>query len=53
MRFMLTMICALARVGGMALLEHPAFPFGLLPRDLARFGAARLCDGSNGFTVLK
>ena len=26
MRFMLTMICALARVGGMALLEHPAFP---------------------------
>jgi len=26
MRFMLTMICAVARVGGMAFLEHPAFP---------------------------
>lgn len=26
MRFMLTMICAVARMGGMAFLEHPAFP---------------------------
>ena len=42
MRFMLTMICALARSGGMAFLEHPAFPVWIASKKPCSIWSSRV-----------